>query len=418
MSQTVQHVFLVGAKSFGGYGGYETFINKLTEYHQHNQKIQYHVACKANGEGSMDEHDLEDVTDIIADAKGQTVEFVYHNARCFKIPVPDIGNVQAIYYDVAALLSCCKYIEQHHIPHPIIYIMACRIGPFMPYFYHRIRKFGGVVYINPDGHEWMRAKWNRFIRKYWKISEKWMVKYSDLVVCDSVNIEKYIHSTYNARGIHGKDPKTTYIAYGAEIYPYTSAAPDKCPTDWDKTYGLHPGEYYLIVGRFVPENNYEIIIREFIQSKSRKQLIIVTTSNDKFLGELEQRLHFRADNRIRFMGPIYDQTLLTELRKNAWGYLHGHEVGGTNPSLLEAMGSTNLNLLLDVNFNREVAEDTALYWTKEPGSLSQLIDHCDQLPHSVLTDLGRQAKNRIQTYYSWPSIAKRYEEIFCNRFSK
>ena len=415
MNQAVQHVFLVGAKSFGGYGGYETFINKLTEYHQHNQKIQYHVTCKANGEGSMDEHQLENVSNITTDAKGQTVEFFYHNAHCFKIPVPDIGNAQAIYYDVAALLTCCKYIEQHHIPHPIIYIMACRIGPFMPYFRRRIRKFGGAIFINPDGHEWMRTKWHPLIRKYWKASERWMVKYSDLVICDSVNIENYIHSTYDARGIGGQNPRTVYIAYGAEVCPNN---PAKCHTDWQKTYDLTPGGYYLLVGRFVPENNHEIIIREFLRINSRKQLIIVTTHNDKFLKELEDHLHFSSDGRIRFMNPIYDQTLLMELRKNAWGYLHGHEVGGTNPSLLEAMGSTNLNLLLDINFNREVARDTALYWTKEPGNLAALIDRCDRLPHDFLADLGMQAKKRIRTYYSWPYIAQRYAEIFCSDLSE
>lgn len=414
MNQTVQHVFLVGAKSFGGYGGYETFINKLTEYHQHNPKIQYHVACKANGEGFMDEHQLKNVSNLITDAKGQTVEFIYHNAHCLKIPVPNIGKAQAIYYDVAALLTFCKYIEKNHTPNPIIYIMACRIGPFMPFFRRWICRLGGTIFVNPDGHEWMRTKWHPLVRKYWKISERWMVKYADLIVCDSLNIEKYIHSTYDARGINGQNPKTTYIAYGAEIYP---DGPTKGLTNWQKAYNLTPGEYYLLVGRFVPENNYEIIIREFLQSSSRKQLVIVTTHNEKFLEELEAHLHFSADRRIRFMSPIYDQPLLMELRKNAWGYLHGHEVGGTNPSLLEAMGCTNINLLLDISFNREVAQDTALYWTKEPGNLAGLIDRCDQLPPDFLTNLGMQAKKRIQAYYSWPFIAQRYEEIFCNRIS-
>ena len=92
-----QHVFLVGAKSLGAYGGYETFVYKLTEYHQDNRKIKYHVACKANGDGCMDETAQEGVTSISGS------EFEFHNAHCFKIPVPQIGAAQAIYYDMAAL---------------------------------------------------------------------------------------------------------------------------------------------------------------------------------------------------------------------------------------------------------------------------------------------------------------------------
>lgn len=177
----VQHVFLVGAKSLGAYGGYETFVYKLTEYHQNKKNIKYHVACKANGDGCMDETKVDGVTRI------NDHEFEFHNAHCFKIDIPQIGPAQAIYYDVAALKACCKYIKEHRIKHPIVYIMACRIGPFAGHFYKEIHKLGGTVYLNPDGHEWMRAKWSAPIRRYWKISEQMMVKYCDLAICDSVN---------------------------------------------------------------------------------------------------------------------------------------------------------------------------------------------------------------------------------------
>ena len=171
----VQHVYLVGAKSLGAYGGYETFVYKLTEYHQNKENIKYHVACKANGDGCMDESKFDGVTRI------NEHEFELHNAHCFKIDVPQIGPAQAIYYDAAALKACCEHIKENHIPHPIVYIMACRIGPFAGYFYRKIHKLGGTVYLNPDGHEWMRAKWSAPIRKYWKISEQMMVKYCDLL---------------------------------------------------------------------------------------------------------------------------------------------------------------------------------------------------------------------------------------------
>ena len=159
----IQHIFLVGAKSLGAYGGYETFINKLTEYHQNNQNIKYHVACKANGDGCMDEGTLAGVTDkkmvVGKDGKQKCVEFTYHNAHCFKIDIPEkLGSAQAIYYDVMALEKCCKIIKSEKIKHPIVYIMACRIGPFMKHYYQKIHQLDGRVYLNPDGHEWMRLR--------------------------------------------------------------------------------------------------------------------------------------------------------------------------------------------------------------------------------------------------------------------
>ena len=129
----VQHVYLVGAKSLGAYGGYETFVYKLTEYHQNKENIKYHVACKANGDGCMDENKFEGVTKI------NDHEFEFHNAHCFKINVPQIGPAQAIYYDVAALKACCEHIRKNHISNPIVYIMACRIGSFAAHFYKEIQ---------------------------------------------------------------------------------------------------------------------------------------------------------------------------------------------------------------------------------------------------------------------------------------
>lgn len=405
-NRDIQHVYLVGAKSLGAYGGYETFIYKLTEYHQYNKKIKYHVACKANGDGYMDESKLEG-TALINDH-----EFEFHNAHCFKIDVPQIGSAQAIYYDVAALKMCCEHIRKNHIQHPIVYIMACRIGPFARHFYKEIHQLGGQVYLNPDGHEWMRAKWSAPIRKYWKISEQMMVKYSDLAICDSVNIEKYIHACYDGKGIKGRNPKTTFIAYGADLTLSKLTDDDEKLVNWYKEKGLTKKNYYLVVGRFVPENSFEVMIREFMKSHSRKDFALITNVNDKFLNELEEKLHFKRDKRIKFVGTVYDQELLKKIRENAFAYFHGHTVGGTNPSLIEALGSTDLNLLVDVGFNREVAEDCALYWSRDDGSLAKLIDSSDQLNENQIAEMGRKAKARVAAEYTWNKICGQYEEVF------
>lgn len=384
----VQHVFIVGSKGIpGNYGGYETFVDKLTEYHQNNPNLKYHVACKAK----------------------DTKTFEYHNADCFDVKVPSIGPAQAIYYDVAALNQCVKYIRQHNIQHPIVYILACRIGPFADHFQKVIHKLGGKLYINPDGHEWMRAKWSAPVRKYWKISEQLMTKHCDLLICDSKNIEKYIHDEY------GKyNPKTTFIAYGAETRKSKLTDDDPKLTAWYKEKGLSPKSYYLIVGRFVPENNYETMIREFMKSHSKRDFALITNVSDKFLEELKEKTHFDQDPRIKFVGTVYDKELLMKIRENAYGYFHGHEVGGTNPSLLEALGSTDLNLLLDVGFNREVAEDAALYWNKQPGNLASLIDQADNMNAGEITELGEKSSQRVVEAYSWQHIADEYKQLFKN----
>ena len=382
----VQHVFIVGSKGIpGNYGGYETFVDKLTEYHQDNPNLKYHVACKAK----------------------DTKTFEYHNADCFDVKVPSIGSAQAIYYDVAALNQCVKYIKQHDIQHPIVYILACRIGPFAAHFQRVIHKRGGKLYINPDGHEWMRAKWSAPVRKYWKISEQLMTKHCDLLICDSKNIEKYIHDEY------GKyNPKTTFIAYGAETRKSKLTDDDSKLTAWYKEKGLSPKSYYLVVGRFVPENNYETMIREFIKSHSKRDFALITNVSDKFLEELKEKTHFDQDPRIKFVGTVYDKELLMKIRENAYGYFHGHEVGGTNPSLLEALGSTDLNLLLDVGFNREVAEDSALYWTKQSGNLASLIDQADGMSAGEISSLGEKSSKRIAELFSWQYISDKYGQVF------
>lgn len=154
------------------------------------------------------------------------------------------------------------------------------------------------------------------------------------------------------------------------------------------------------------------MIREFMASKSEKDFTLVTNVNDSFLNELEKRTHFRSDPRIKFVGTVYEKDLIAKIREQAYAYLHGHEVGGTNPSLLEALASTDLNLLLDVGFNREVAEDAALYWTKEPGDLAALIGRVDAMRTEEMAALGRAAKARIAEAYSWDLIADKYMRLF------
>jgi len=386
-----KNVFIVGSKGIpAAYGGFESFVDRLTLY-QKNTDIKYHVSCAVDAEKCPAE-----------------TEFEYNGARCFYIKWKKLGPARAIFYDVDALRACITYIKDNKIPNPLVYILACRIGPFMKHYVNQIHKLGGKVYVNPDGHEWKRAKWSAPVRAYWKLSEKLMVKDADLLICDSKAIEKYIHEDYRQY-----QPNTTFIAYGAETSK--SVLTDESPelTEWYGQKGVKKKDYYLVVGRFVPENNFETMVREFMKSDTKKDFVLITNvEQNRFYEELKASTHFDEDSRIKFVGTVYNTELLKKIRENAYGYFHGHEVGGTNPSLLEALGSTDLNLLLDVGFNREVGEDGALYWTKQDRNLAELIEKADAMTAEEIQELGKAAKARISDYYSWDYIVAEYEKVF------
>ncbi|WP_297671087.1 beta 1-4 rhamnosyltransferase Cps2T [Thomasclavelia sp.] len=384
----MKNIFIIGSKGIPAkYGGFETFVEKLTE-NQKSKEIKYHVACV--GENNE--------------------EFEYNNARCFKVKVPDIGSAKAVLYDLYALKEVISYIRTNNLKGSIVYILACRIGPFISYYKNQLHKLDCSLYVNPDGHEWKRAKWNTFIKKYWKLSERLMIKNCDLAICDSIGIENYIKETYKKY-----KPNTTYIAYGANI-DVNSPIDEKKLNDWYKINNLEKDNYYLIVGRFVPENNFEIMIREFMNSNSKRDLVIITNhENNKFYDALKKNTDFEKDTRIKFVGTVYDQELLKAIRINAFAYIHGHSVGGTNPSLLEAMATTNINLLLNIDFNIEVGSSTAIYWGKQLHSLTDIINNVETFSNEYIQKLGDEAKQIIKEKYSWDLIINKYENLFLDK---
>lgn len=379
-------VFIIGSKGIPAqYGGFESFVDNLTG-RKNNSAVNYHVSC-------------------LSDVSG---ELFYNNARCFKIGVKNFGSARAVLYDLLSINDSIQYIKKHGLPDSTIYILACRIGPFLWLFKRKMKKMNIRLYINPDGHEWLRSKWNKLIRIYWKFSEKLMVKHADLVICDSTQIERYIKEKYGEYS-----PATIFIPYGADIKE--SNLPDKSDiyADWCAKYLNQDRSYYLIVGRFVSENNFETVIREFMASNTKKDLIIITNvTTNKYYDHLLNVTGFDQDRRIKFVGTVYDQELLKKIRENAYGYIHGHEVGGTNPSLLEALASTKLNILLEVSFNAEVASEAALYFSKQKDSLRRVIESADLLIESEIAQFGLNGKQRIIHNYTWEKIIARYERLF------
>ncbi|WP_416437338.1 beta 1-4 rhamnosyltransferase Cps2T [Ligilactobacillus salivarius] len=384
----MKDVFIVGSKGIpANYGGFETFVDNLVT-RQVNPKIKYHVSCMTFDK-SVKQYD-------------------YNGAECQEIYVPNIGRSKAILYDLRSLDWALDTIKERNLTDGIVYILACRIGPFLHKYIKKFHNHGFKVWVNPDGHEWKRAKWSVPVRKYWKVSEKLMVKNADFLICDSKSIEEYIHEDYRKY-----NPQTTFIAYGADITPSILKKDDKKVVDWFNKHDVKLNEYFLIVGRFVPENNYETMIKEFMKSKVNKDLVIITNvEKNAFYNSLKEETHFENDKRIKFVGTVYDAELLKFIRENALGYLHGHSVGGINPSLLEALGSTKINLLYNVGFNKEVGEDSSLYWSLEDGSLANKLNEVEEISTEKEENFGKLAKQQIIDNYSWEKIVNDYEEQF------
>lgn len=386
MNKHKVHVFIVGSKGIPAqYGGFETFVENLTIRKQSNE-IMYHVSCMDNEEK----------------------HFMHNGADCFNVKMPLKGAKGRILHVARVLHMVEEWREENYDENVIVYILGCRIGPLLIPHAKKLKKLGVKIFVNPDGLEWKRDKWNRLEKAFLRYCERCLVLYSDFVICDSKNIEKYILKTYPS--INGK---TTYIAYGADVKP--SVCPNEKIDEWLKNYNLSRENYYLIVGRFVPENNYETMISEFMKSSTKKPLVIISNvEKNKFYEQLKEKTKFDTDERIKFVGTVYEQELLKKIREEAFAYIHGHEVGGTNPSLLEALASTKVNLLLDVGFNKEVGEEVTLYWKKEQGNLAEMLEKTEFLysTEQVRMDLGEKSTERIREVYSWEFICAQYEKLF------
>ena len=380
----MKDIFIIGSRGLPAqYGGFETFVEKLIS-HKVSHAIRYHVACLSDE--STGNH------------------FDYKGADCFTVNPPKLGPARVIAYDMMAINYSLKLIKKEGIQAPIFYILGNTIGAFIVHFAKKIQSVGGILLVNPDGLEWKRAKWSKPVQSYLKYSEKEMTKYANLIISDNRGIETYIQNTYPWA-------RTTFIAYGTDLSKTTLTAEDDLVRDWYQEWQTQEKDYYLILGRFVPENNYETAIREFMKSSTERDLVIICNhEGNAYFDELRQITGFDKDKRVKFVGTVYDQDLLKYIRNQAFAYIHGHEVGGTNPGLLEALAQTDLNLIYNVDFNHQVAQETALYWNKEDGNLSQLIDSVDG--QVSFEDLGNAAKANMKENYTWEKIVGEYEELF------
>jgi glycosyltransferase involved in cell wall biosynthesis len=256
------------------------------------------------------------------------------------------------------------------------------------------RAFGKKVVMNVDGLDWTRAKWGPVTRWYFFSAARSAVRFCTELVTDAEAMRVFYLERFRKA--------TTMIAYGAHIE--TSENPELIAP-----FGVEPGEYYLIASRLIPENHADLIARAFLQSGSPRKLLIAGGAN--YDSPFHRELRSMAGDRIILAGHIDDQKVIKELHCNCFIYVHGHSVGGTNPSLLKAMGYGNCILALDTVFNREVLEDGGVYFPRDEAILAREMRSLEADPERV-AELRLMGPERIRKNYTWGKIARQYDELF------
>ena len=247
--------------------------------------------------------------------------------------------------------------------------------------------------VNMDGLEWKRAKYSKLSQWFLKKAERWAVLHANHLISDSIEIKKYLLTQYY------KD--STYVPYGADVFKHGDVSL------LDPLH-LQPSRYFIMVARMEPENNIEMVIEGVLRSSGNETLVIIGNSTTA-LGKKLQRKY--SGKKIQFAGAIYDQVLLNNLRFFSRFYFHGHSVGGTNPSLLEAMACGCRIAAHDNVFNRAILDNGADYFS----TAEQVAQIISQSRDNSTADQRRETNvQRIQSVYSWTSVINEYEALMSN----
>jgi len=250
------------------------------------------------------------------------------------------------------------------------------------------------VAVHVDGLEWQRAKWGPNGRRYYLANERLSVRLADELISDAIGIQDYYRSRYHA--------ESTFLAYGSPILP---AADPHLLAELD----LVAGGYHLVVARMEPENHVDVIVEGYRRSRAILPLVVVGSVPYPSDHERAVQTIAAADPRIRMVGGVWDQDLLNSLYAGSASYLHGHSVGGTNPSLLRAMGAGASVIAWDVNFNREVLGDTGRFFAHAL-DLAAAVEDVEADPLAA-GSLGEDARKRAATEYRWDDVAAGYESL-------
>ncbi|WP_128548360.1 DUF1972 domain-containing protein [Larkinella soli] len=248
-----------------------------------------------------------------------------------------------------------------------------------------------VVITNMDGLEWKRSKFSKPVRQFLLQAEAWAAQTSDYLVADSLGIQQYLNDKYNK--------ESTFIPYGAYVF-------DDPDISVLKEYDLKPYQYNMLVARMEPENSIDIILEGVVKSNTKTPFIVVGKTNKKFGQYLVEK--YKAYPQIRFVGGIYNIGKLNNVRHFSNLYFHGHTVGGTNPSLLEAMGSSCFICAHNNVFNKTILNDQAFYFN-DAQDVARCLNSYNKKDYASFIE---QNRHKIQTIYHWPIVIDQYESLF------
>ena len=356
-----KNVAIIGTNGLPGrYGGWDQLLNHLTYNLQ--DKFKFYVYTSSH--------------DAVENIK------TFNNADLPIIPLKANG-VQSIPYDIISMIHAVFRRRG------ILLILGTSGCIFLPL----LKLFNVKTVLNPDGAEWKRGKWNSFARWFLSLSERIGIKYATVVVADNKVIQEYIYATYKIQPV--------LIEYGGD-----NVLKIELRNDTRKKYRLRKGAYAFKVCRIVPENNLDLILSAF--SACSIQLIIVGNWQFSDYGK-NLRDRYKAYTNLILLDPIYDQEILDELRSNCSLYIHGHSVGGTNPSLVEAMNLGLCCVCFDVDYNRETTENAAIYFSNEHDLKKILKNYEDDkinlsIVANALQDIARRR-------YRWNIITQKYADL-------
>lgn len=358
-----KRIALLGTRGIPArYGGFETFAEEIA-VRLAQAGIAVTVYCEQNpGEQPNSFRD---------------VHLIY-------LPVFRCGPLTTVLFDLRCLWRARK-------EHDVIYLLGygAALFGFLP------RLWGREVWINPDGIEWQRAKWGRLAKTYFKAMEFFSTLIPDRLIFDAQGIRDHFASR------HRRLPLCSVIPYGAPLIEQTPSASGL------RKWGLISGQYHLVVCRLEPENHVREIIEGFIASASSYPLIIV--GNYSIETPYVRTLHRLGSDRVRYVGTLYGETLQA-LRYHALAYFHGHSVGGTNPSLLEAMGCGNLVIAHDNVFNREVLGPYGWFF-QDVADIPPLVQAVEMLSVAEHAVIRSAMWDRIRDQYDWNHIAEAYRKL-------
>lgn len=355
-------IAILGARGIpGNYGGFETFAEELA-VRLVTRGYEVTVFCEKNAE-------------MPSSYKGVNLKYVM---------APNLGPLKTIIYDVVSIFKARKEYD-------IVYMLG--YGASFSCFIPRI--YGNEVWINMDGIEWKRSKWNKLAQLWFMAMERIAITTASKIVADAQSILTHLEARYR------RLPNSSVIAYGA---PALKEKPnEKLLSEW----GLEKEKYYILVGRMEPENHILEILEGFKKSNTKMKLVVL--GNHKAKNSYVEKLLAIRDERIHLIGTVFDSDKLEALRYFSIAYFHGHSVGGTNPSLLEALGCSNPVIAHDNVFNREVARDAAVYFENNE-SIPQLINDIEN-DTGKREMMGAAGLNIISNYYTWDIIVDKYVEL-------